>query len=95
MRICFNIGGQEHCFEVPVIVTPIPSRPGEPGPINYPQLIQDAVLVASLQAAAQEAYDDGVRDALQAGMNGAIEALRRRAGDHVRIYEGRERSAER
>jgi hypothetical protein len=87
MVICFRIGEVEHCYEIPIIEFPFPFPHPGPGPVNFPQLIRDAILVASLQSAAQHAYDDGVRAALAAGMNEATEALRRRAGDHVRIHE--------
>jgi hypothetical protein len=87
MVICFRVGEVEHCYVIPVIEIPVHFPGPGPGPINYPEFIEDAVLVASLQAAAARAHDDGVRDALAAGMKAATEALRRRAGDHVRIRE--------
>ena len=88
MEICIFIRGQEHCFDVPVFELPIPiHRPG-PGPINYEALLRDAVVVASLQAAAQRVQDDGVREALRAGISSAVEAMQSRAGDDVRIREG-------
>jgi hypothetical protein len=81
MVICF--GG--HCYEVVVIPLPWnPWKPG-PGPVNFPQLFRDATVIASLQAAAANAADEGVRAALLAGTKAATEALQRRAGSHVTI----------
>jgi hypothetical protein len=85
MNICVTIGGREHCYEIPVIMFPIgPHRPG-PGPINFPQAIREATILASVQAAADSVSDAGVRGALQNGINAALEALQKRAGAHVKF----------
>lgn len=85
MEICFRIGGQTHCYVIPVVEAPIGIvRPG-PGPINYSELVQDALLIASLQATANRVSDDGVRSALQGGIGAAMEALRARGGEHVSL----------
>jgi hypothetical protein len=80
MVICF--GG--HCYEVVVIDWWPPYRPG-PGPINYPALISDATLVASVQAAGEHAYDDRVRAALQGGIDAAVQAMQDRAAEGVEV----------
>ena len=70
MVICFD----GHCYEIVIIPWPwTPWRPG-PGPV-----------IASLQAAAANAADADVREALLAGTQKAVEALQRRAGGHVTI----------
>jgi hypothetical protein len=85
VTICFSIGGQEHCYEIPVVELPLHfPRPGS-GPVNYPFLIQGLVLVASLHAVARGASDEGVREATQAGLEVAVQAMQSRAGDHVDI----------
>jgi hypothetical protein len=81
MVICID----GHCFDV-VVIDVWPPRPG-PGPINYPQLLFDATLVASVQVASEKAADDGVRDALRGGIDGAIKAMQRRAGDGIEIRD--------
>jgi hypothetical protein len=86
MIICFKLGGQEHCYDIPVIEIPLgPHRPG-PGPVNYPQLLRDATILASLQAAAQHVSDAGVRDAVHSGIKTAVEALQRRGGAHISAF---------
>jgi len=83
MVICFRIGSVEHCYDIPVIEIPLPvHRPG-PGPINYPPFIYDAVVLASVNAAAAKLTDGGVRSALEGGLHAALQALKKRAGEHV------------
>lgn len=87
MKICFRIGGQEHCYDIPVVEIPVPVyRPG-PGPINYPPFLYDATLVASIEAVANKVTDAGVRNALQSGILAAVKALKARGGDHVSRVE--------
>jgi hypothetical protein len=87
MLICFVIGGQRHCFFIPIIEWPWPWLPG-PGPHpNYPQLIQDASFLGSVQASLKNVSDDGVRAALHSGINAALKALQTRAGEHVTITQ--------
>jgi hypothetical protein len=86
--ICFRAGDEQHCYDIPVVELPISFPRLGPGPINIPWLIQDAVLIASLQAAVSHAYDDDVRDALKVGIDAAMQALQNRAGDHVEISDG-------
>jgi hypothetical protein len=83
MIICFRIGNQEHCFTIPVVKLPvIPWRPG-PGPVNYPAFLHDATVVASLHDAVQNVADEGVRSALQAGINNAVQALKSRGSAYA------------
>jgi hypothetical protein len=86
MVICID----GHCYEVVVIDKWPPPWHG-PGPINYPQLFQDASLVASMESMSKKAADDGVRDALQGGIDAAIEAIQNRAADGVEIRRSSER----
>ena len=73
MVICFD----GHCYEIVIIPWPwTPWQPG-PGPVNFPQLLRDATVIASADA--------DVREALVAGTQKAVEALQRRAGGHVSI----------
>jgi hypothetical protein len=53
MVICID----GHCFDVVVIDIWPPHTPG-PGPVNYPQMIYDATLVASVRAATEKAQDE-------------------------------------
>lgn len=87
MTICFIIGGQRHCYEIPVVEIPFaPHGPG-PGPVNYPWLISDATVMASIQAAANKVTDDGARSVLQGGINAALQAIQKRGGNHI-SFEG-------
>ena len=85
MEICFNIGGLTHCYLIPVVEVPVHLPHPGPGPINYPQLFQDAMLVTSLRALASRVSDTGVRDALEGGISAATQALQERGGKHVSI----------
>ena len=86
MEICIRIGEVEHCYYIPVIFWPWSHRPPPgPGPVNYPTMLHDAVLVASVQQAAREARDEGVRVALERGVDAAVDAMQQRAGAHVQI----------
>jgi hypothetical protein len=85
MVICFRIGSVEHCYYIPVVVYPVgPHFPGPgPGPVNYPYLVYDGSVLASVNAAVANISDAGVRSALQGGLDAALLALKKRAGDHV------------
>jgi hypothetical protein len=95
MKICFRINGVWRCFYVPVLVElPKLKRPVPDGPHDYEALIDDASLVAHVQAVAAHATDKGVREALHAGTERALTAMQERAGDDVRIGDKElERSA--
>jgi hypothetical protein len=51
IRICITFGGKPHCFYLPVLQFPVTFPHPGPGPVNYPQLIQDGILVSSIQGA--------------------------------------------
>jgi hypothetical protein len=81
MIICID----GHCYDIVIVPWPwSPWKPG-PGPVNYPALLHDATLVASVESVAQHAADDSVRVALQGGIDAAIDAMRNRAADGVEI----------
>jgi hypothetical protein len=85
MTICIKIGPIKHCFVIPVLQYPVHWKIPGPGPVNYPQLFQDGMLLASLQAASKDVSDEHVRGALDAGIATAIKALGKRAGEHVSV----------
>ena len=88
MEICINYGGHEHHHVVPVMEFALrPGFGGGPGPINYPQFLHDAVMVASLYEAAQKVADHNVRRALHEGCVNAVKAMQEHAGPDVRILE--------
>jgi hypothetical protein len=84
MTICIKVATQTHCYLIPIAEFPLIFRHPGPGPVNYPELFQDATLV-SLQSAAEKVSDIGVRNALQRGIDAATEALQKRGGEHVTI----------
>jgi hypothetical protein len=88
MEICLKIGDRLHCYVIPVIEFPVTiHRPG-PGPVNFPQLFQDATILASLQAAAQKLSDTSVRETVESGVKTALQALQKRAGDYASVKHG-------
>lgn len=84
MEICFSINGHRHCYYIPIFEYPITIVKG-PGPVNYQWLLADVSLVASVSEAAKQIGDEGVRSALQSGINNAVEAMQKRAGEGVTI----------
>jgi hypothetical protein len=84
MRICFKIDGVEHCYYIPIIVLPI-TIPRDGIPQNYPPFLVDATVIASIHEAVRHVSDEGVRGALQHGVQQAIGVLQKRAGAHVQI----------
>ena len=83
MIICFRFGGVEHCYDIPIIEFPFPPhRPG-PGPVNYPAFLHDATVLAAVNAAVAKVSDKGVQEALRAGLNSAVQALKKRGGEQV------------
>jgi hypothetical protein len=85
MVICFQFGGQQHCFTIPTLEVPIVVHKPGPGPVNYPPFLADAVIVASLQALAQKISDTHVRQAAERGLSSAIEAMQKHIGSEVTI----------
>lgn len=85
MEICFTIGGVRHCYFIPIFVWPIHfTKPG-PGPVNYPALFVDASVIASIHEVTRNLSDEKVRGELMRGVEGAVAALKQRAGEHVEI----------
>jgi len=82
MRICFRFGGAEHCYEIPIFEIPIPIPHVVP-PVNYPTFLYDATVLASVNAAVAKISDKGVQEALRGGLNSAVQALKKRGGEHV------------
>jgi hypothetical protein len=87
MEICLTIDGQRHCYEVPVVELPIAIHKPGPGPINYPWLIRDALILTAVQAATNKVADDIVREKLSAGVDAALKAIQERAGAHVELQK--------
>ncbi len=85
MVICFTIGGVRHCYVIPVILWPWGPRIPGPGPVNYQALVADATIVASMLEATKSVSDEGARKALVGGINSAVQAMGKRAGEHVSI----------
>jgi hypothetical protein len=83
-QIVYQVPGFHHVFST-----------GDPQPHNislspgdYPQLLLDASTVASLEQATKGVSDDGVRTALQSGIDAAVKALQKRAGNNVTVKQG-------
>ena len=85
MVIQFTVGGKEHSYVVPVYEFTFKIPHVGPGPVNYPQFISDASLLASLEAAANKLADASVRDAVNTGIIAAVEALQKRGGARVSL----------
>ena len=88
MEVCLKIGDRLHCYVIPVIEFPLHIPKPGPGPVNYPQLFQDATILASVQSAVEKLGDATVRDAVRAGLQTAVQALQKRAGDYASIKAG-------
>jgi hypothetical protein len=86
MEICITIGRVRHCYHIPVIVWPgTHFPPPGPGPVNYPALVADAVVVSSVFEAAGKVVNEKARGALLSGVKTAIAAMQAEAGEHVEI----------
>ena len=85
MEICMTVNGQRHCYEVPVVEISIPIHKPGPGPINYPWLIRDAVILAAIQSAIEKVADANVRERLSVGLGEALKAIEERAGSGVSV----------
>ena len=87
MEVCITVGGVRHCFVIPVLVPPVHwGKPG-PGPVNYPQLFQDATIIASMREMVQNVGNPDVSRALQGGFAAGLAAMQQHAGAHVAISE--------
>ena len=88
MEICITFGGKKHCFFLPIYRIPIDwGKPG-PGPVNYPALFQDALIVSTINDLAHRVGDDKLRDALASGVQGGLKAMQGRVGKDVSINMG-------
>jgi hypothetical protein len=85
MIICIKFGGHQHCFIIPYLEIPIKFPKVGPGPVNYPQLFADAVLLGSIRQMTQHIADTHVRQALEHGFSTAQEAMQKHAGSEVTI----------
>jgi hypothetical protein len=91
MYLCFHYPGvPPFCYWVPRIgpIYSTGARPQEPttsSSAGYSGLIQDASIVASFQEALNGIADAGVCEALRGGIQGAVQALQKRAGEHITI----------
>jgi hypothetical protein len=56
-----------------------------PGPQNYPYLIQDAIVLVSVQKAVTNISDANVRGAVEKGIATAFDAMQKHAGEDVRV----------
>ena len=90
MVLEFTINGQTVYYQTPEwhpVLQTGAELPHNAKGEDYPELLVDATIVASIQKAAEEASDEGVRQALRDGVHAGIQALQKRAGNGVRIYE--------
>ena len=85
MTVSITANGQEHSYVIPVFDIPITFHPPHPWPNNYPTVLFDLALIASLHAAASKLSDDDVRNALHSGIQAALEAAQKRAGNHIKV----------
>jgi hypothetical protein len=85
MEICFSLNGVRHCFVVPVMEFPVIwGHPG-PGPVNYPPFIQDAIILASLEAATERLGEGAVRESARNGIRQALDVLQSLGAEGVAI----------
>ncbi|HVT99565.1 MAG TPA: hypothetical protein VHE33_18850 [Acidobacteriaceae bacterium] len=84
MRICIKIGDRTWCFNIPILLYPL--HPPKPDPEKeYGELIYDATILASVNAAAKQLSDAGVREALNTGVAHAVAAAQKKAGANVTL----------
>jgi hypothetical protein len=85
MRICLKIGDRVLCFWIPVIFYPLHPPKPDPEMKDYAELINDATILSSVRAAANQLSDAKVREALHGGLNSALAAAQKRAGANVTL----------
>ncbi len=96
MTICwkFNDGRNGFCLRLPpyggIGSHPIRTHRSlaaadKQGPGVYPDPLADAALIDAMHAASTNASDKAVRDALQHGIQTAVQALQKRVGTEVSI----------
>ncbi|MBR0687658.1 hypothetical protein JQ594_17130 [Bradyrhizobium manausense] len=85
MEICINFGGRRHCFFLPIFQIPIHwGKPG-PGPVNYPALFQDSMILAAVADVAKQITDEHVRKSVEQGITAGFQAAQKHAGPDVSI----------
>ena len=86
MEICFTYDGKPHSMLIPAIQLPVQwRRPGTGGPINYPTIMQDAIIIASMKDLIQHVSDETVRAALNEGISAGVKVMQTHAGEDVKI----------
>ncbi len=88
MRICFTYEHKTFCFTLPpIILRPWPPTGPDPGPErgDYDQLVADATLLASIHDVTNQIADARVKEAVHTGLNRALEAAQKKAGQHVSL----------
>jgi hypothetical protein len=85
MEICFKLGGQWHCYYIPILFYPIDWGLPGPGPVNYPAVIQDAIILASAQKAVAKVSDETARRGVEHAITAGFAAIQKRAGADVKI----------
>jgi hypothetical protein len=95
IRICHrdNDGKQVNCVNVGTAGGPVWSAQNRPDPPSriaqvpgvYPELYTDASTVNTISHFTQTIADKGVRDSIQSGIDSAVKALQKRAGENVTI----------
>jgi len=85
MEICINYGGKKHCFFLPTLQIPVSwGKPG-PGPVNYPALFQDSMILAAVSNVTRQITDENVRKAVDEGIAAGFRAAQKHAGADVSI----------
>jgi hypothetical protein len=56
--------------------------------VNYPPLFQDAIVLASLHAAAQHVTEGPIRTAVEGGISAGLKALQQKAGADITLKMG-------
>jgi hypothetical protein len=83
MWICLNLPhGQRRCFWIPIYYE-IPKGPRipDPGPLHYGEMIADATILATINAAAKHIADEGARRALEGGVAASLKSMQAKAGE--------------
>ena len=87
MEVCLTINGVRHCYVIPVLAWPVHFPKPGPGPVNFPELFQDAMILASMTSLLQNVASPAVNRAVQEGLAAGIKALQQHGGEHVHIND--------
>jgi hypothetical protein len=85
MWICLNLPhGQRRCFWIPIYyeIPKLPKIP-DPGPLHYVEMISDATILATINAATKQIADEGARRALESGLAASLKSMQTKAGEGV------------